>query len=298
MNTLIIGGTGFVGSHMLAQSPSWSSTTVVGSDVDVRDKKALNRLFQRIKPAYIVNLAAITTVKETIASPRENYDVIFYGTLNILEVLRDNKFAGTFLYVSSSEVYGHPSDVTLPLLENSILSPMSPYAVGKIAAEYLCLYWQKNSDMNVVVARPFTHIGPGQSDRFSISSFAKQISQIMLGKKNPVIKVGNLDTTRDFTDVRDIVVAYWLLLKDGKYGEIYNVCSENEVKVRSILQNLINLSGRKITIEIDSERVRSSEQKRVLGCSKKLQEATGWERKIEITDTLTSMLNYWLEKGS
>jgi len=296
MNTLIIGGSGFVGTHMLAQSPSWSNTKVVGSEVDVRDKAALNDLIVSFRPTYVVNLAAITTVAETAASPNESYDISFYGTLNILEALRENNFEGTFLYVSSSEVYGHPSEFNLPLLESSILSPMSPYAVGKIAAEYLCSYWQKKNDLHVVIARPFTHIGPGQSDRFSISSFTKQIAQIMCDVKAPIIKVGNIETTRDFTDVRDIVSAYWQLLKQGKAGEIYNVCSEKELSVRSVLESLIELSEREITIEIDSSRLRSSEQQRLLGCSSKIQKATGWETKYGMTETLNTMINYWVEK--
>ena len=192
MKTLILGGSGFVGSHMKARSPKWSETKVVGSNIDIRDKKALSSLIERSQPDYVVNLASITTVRETVSSPKDAYDISFYGTLNILEVLRDQAFDGTFLYVSSSEVYGHPDFSKLPLNESSILNPMSPYSVGKVAAEYLCTYWQKDSNFKVVLARPFTHIGPGQSERFSIASFSNQISKIVQLKQDPVIEVGDL----------------------------------------------------------------------------------------------------------
>ena len=293
MNTLIIGGSGFVGTHMLAQSPSWSDTKIVGREVDVRDKVALTNFILSFRPNYVVNLAAITTVAEAAASPKESYDISFYGTLNVLEVLHENNFKGTFLYVSSSEVYGHPFEEKLPLLEDSTLSPMSPYAVGKIAAEYLCLQWEKRSDFNIVIARPFTHIGPGQSDRFSVSSFSRQVAQIMCDNTAPIIEVGNLDTTRDFTDVRDIVDAYWLLLKLNKKG-IYNVCSDQEVSIRSVLKKIINISGREISVQIDPGRLRNAEQQRVVGSVQKLREATGWVPKITLEDTLVDMLNHCL----
>jgi GDP-4-dehydro-6-deoxy-D-mannose reductase len=294
MNTLIIGGSGFVGTHMLAQSPSWSDTKIVGREVDVRDKVALTNLILSFRPNYVVNLAAITTVAETAASPKESYDISFYGTLNVLEVLHENNFKGTFLFVSSSEAYGHPSVSDLPLSESSILSPMSPYAVGKVAAEYLCSYWQKKNNLNIIIARPFTHIGPGQSDRFSVSSFARQVAQIMCDNKAPIIEVGNLDTTRDFTDVRDVVDAYWLLLKLNKKG-IYNVCSGQEVSIRSVLKKIINISGRDISVQIDPGRLRNAEQQRILGCAKKIHESTGWSPIINMNDTLTDTLNYWLK---
>jgi GDP-4-dehydro-6-deoxy-D-mannose reductase len=295
MNTLIIGGSGFVGTHMQTRSPDWSCTTAVGRDVDIRDREALKALVRAVKPSYVVNLASITTVKEASDSPKDSYDISFYGTLNILEVLKEYGFDGTFLYISSSEVYGHPSVANLPLTEDSALLPMNQYSVGKIAAEYLCSYWHNSNNFKTIIVRPFTHIGPGQSDRFSIASFASQISKILLNNKNPMIEVGNLDTTRDFTDVRDIVDAYWLLLKLGRGGEVYNVCSGQEVTIRSVLQKLICVSEKEISIQVDLERLRNTEQQRVFGCAKKIYETTGWSPIIDINNTLTDTLNYWLK---
>jgi GDP-4-dehydro-6-deoxy-D-mannose reductase len=296
MKTLILGGSGFVGSHMKSRSPKWSETSVVGSNVDIRDKKALSSLIEITQPDYVVNLASITTVRETVSSPKDAYDISFYGTLNILEVLRDQAFHGTFLYISSSEVYGYPDVSKLPLNESSILNPMSPYSVGKLAAEYLCSFWQKDNNFKIVIARPFTHIGPGQSERFSIASFSNQISKIVQLKQDPIIKVGDLNTTRDFTDVRDIVDAYWLILEHGKAGEIYNVCSGIERKISFVLKKLIYLSNKIIDVKIESDRLRVSEQQRILGSAKKLEEDTGWRPAIDFEETLKDMLNYYLQK--
>lgn len=298
MNSLIIGGSGFVGTHMRAQSPGWSNTKIAGREVDVRNKAELKILILSFRPSHVVNLAAITTVKESSEFPRHAYDVSFYGTLNILEVLDEVGFKGVFLYVSSSEVYGHPDARTLPLSESSKLSPMSPYAVGKLMAENICLYWANISRFKIIVARPFTHIGPGQSDRFSISNFAKQVAQIKSGCVDPVIKVGNLETTRDFTDVRDIVSAYWLLLEKGVSGEIYNVCSGAEISIRIMIERLIQLSGIDISIEIDTTRLRVSQQQRILGSSDKIRRATSWEPKFKLDETLESMISYSMKKSS
>tara|TARA_B100000780_G_C21126955_1_gene457740 strand:- start:808 stop:1707 length:900 start_codon:yes stop_codon:yes gene_type:complete len=296
MKTLILGGSGFVGTHMKERSPEWSNTEVVGSEIDIRDKETLISLVKNTKPDYVVNLASITTVKETSLSPKDSYDISFYGTLNILEALREDGFAGTFLYVSSSEVYGHPDASKLPLNEDSLLMPMSPYSVGKIAAELLCTYEHMVNNFNTIIARPFTHIGPGQSSRFSIASFSNQISKIIQSKQDPFIKVGDLSTTRDFTDVRDIVDAYWLLLKHGKSGEIYNVCSGKERKISSLLDKLIYLSNQSIEVKIDPSRLRKAEQQRILGNANKLEKATGWKPNIDYEDTLNDMLSYWLQK--
>ncbi len=298
MKTIIIGGLGFAGTHMKAQSPDWSRTKVVGREVDVRDKTALKNLFLSSSPDYVVNLAAITTVRESKESPRHTYNVSFYGTLNILEALAEVDFKGTLLYVSSSEVYGYPESEDLPLTELSDTCPMSPYAVGKLIAENICLYWAQTSEFKIVIVRPFTHIGPGQSARFSISSFAKQVAQIKSGKVASIISVGDIETTRDFTDVRDVVSGYWLLLEKGVSGEIYNICSDSEICLRVVLERLIHLSGIDISIEVDPNLLRVSQQDRILGSSKKIRTITSWKCNFSLDDTLRSMIRYWLENHS
>ena len=298
MKTLIIGGSGFVGRHMLDLSPYPGDTKIIGSEVDVRDKSAIKDVLSDFCPSYVVNLAAITTVKESVVSPRHTYDVSFGGTLNILEALAEINFKGTFLYVSSSEVYGYPAEGDLPLSEISNSFPMSPYAVGKLMAENICLYWAKISEFKIIIGRPFTHIGPGQLDRFSISNFAKQIAQIKCGNVAPIMKVGDLETTRDFTDVRDVVAAYWLLLEKGETGEIYNICSGTEISVRAVLDRLIKLSCMDISIEIDPNRLRTSQQQRILGSSEKIRTIILWKTNFSLDETLQSMIRYWVGKFS
>ena len=187
---------------------------------------------------------------------------------------------------------------TLPLSESSELSPMSPYAVGKLMAENICAYWAGISDYKIIVARPFTHIGPGQSDRFSISSFAKQIAQIKSGFVDTVIKVGNLDTTRDFTDVRDIVSAYWLLLAKGESGETYNICSGTERSIKATLVRMIELSGIDISIEVDNARLRAVQQKRSVGNPEKVKRLTSWECVFTPDETLENMISHWMGRVS
>lgn len=292
---VLIGGTGFVGHHLndLFLKNSIQSFQY-GIDKDIRNKKVINELLSDINPDFVVNLAALTTVKETIENPSDTYEIGFIGTRNILDQLQNLKFKGTYLNVSSSEVYGHPDENELPLNEESALQPMSPYAVNKIATEALCYQYSQNANFKIVTARPFTHIGPGQTDRFAISAFGKQVAEIERGIKDPVIYVGNLNTTRDLTDVRDIVKAYLEIIKNGVSGEIYNVCSNNEVSIDFVLKKMMEFSSKKIEITFDKNLLRSKEQARIKGCNKKLSVISNWKVRIKIEDTLNDIYNHWL----
>lgn len=282
---LIIGGRGFAGHHLAERLGRGYGVVATGRDCDVRDKAALVSLAARHRPALVVNLAAITTVRETVENPRATYDIHFTGLLNLLEALFETGFRGRLLQVSSSEVYGHPSAAELPLSESSPLRPMSPYAVGKIAADMLCHEWAPRAPFDIMVARPFTHIGPGQSERFAVARFAAEIARIMRGAE-PRLSVGNLAVTRDLTDVRDTVRAYDLILHRGKRGAIYNVCSGREVVMRSVLDEMVELSGRAIAIMEDRALTRSAEQQRLRGSYEALHAATGWSPEIALTQSL------------
>ena len=192
------------------------------------------------------------------------------------------------LFVSSSEVYGPIPENELPIGEDRVLKPKSPYAVGKMAAEALCCQWQ--GDFKIVVARPFNHIGPSQSERFSVPNFARQISNIKLGLAKPVISVGDIDISRDFTDVRDVARAYLLLLEKGRGGEIYNVCSGKDWTIRSLIKKMCEISGVEVEFRIDSSRVRRNEQRRVIGDHAKLSLDTGWEPEISMDTTLSDIV--------
>lgn len=282
---LLIGGTGFVGQQLARRLGGTHSVVVTGRDHDVRNKAALKSLVAAHRPALVVNLAAITTVRETVDNPRATYDIVITGLLNLLEALLEGGFQGRFLQVSSSEVYGHPRAGELPLRETSPLRPMSPYAVGKIAAEMLCHEWSQRAPFDIMVARPFTHIGPGQSDRFAVARFAAEIARIKRGAE-PRIAVGNLGATRDLTDVRDAVRAYDLILQRGARGAVYNVCSGTEVVMRAVLAAMVALSGRDVAIVEDQAFTRSAEQQRLCGSFDLLCAATGWKPEIPLAQTL------------
>ena len=293
---LLVGGNGFVGRHM--QRTLLTSFKVIATDrsSDIRDAVKIRNLVKSVSPDIVVNFASITTVRESLLDPLDTYRIGFLGTLNLLEALKEHGFKGRMLNISSSEIYGFPSSDLLPINEKATLRPMSPYSVSKVSTEALCFQWSQTEDFEILTARPFTHIGPGQSDRFAISNFAKQLAEISLGKRNPVINVGNLHATRDITDVRDVVNAYRLLLEKGCNGQAYNVCSGVEVSINKLLNELIELTELEVSIEADDSLLRNVEQKRIYGNCEKIYKATDWRPKISLRKTLSDTFSYWVDK--
>ena len=295
MKILIIGGTGFVGNHIQNRMSERYEITATGTQDDIRNYETIRNLIKSKSPDYVINLASLTTVKETIENPMLTYDIGFTGTLNILNALKETGFNGRMLQISSSEVYGHPVPKQLPIRETEPFRPQSPYAVCKTAAEMLCYQWSQTELFEIVRVRPFTHIGPGQSERFAIANFARQIAEIKTGKKNPVIKIGNLDATRDFTDVRDVVDAYEMLLLGGANGDVYNVCSSREIQTGELLERMIKYSGKDIDIIRDESLMRPTEHQRVLGSNQKIDETVGWQPKISLDKTVADTIDYWID---
>jgi GDP-4-dehydro-6-deoxy-D-mannose reductase len=263
---------------------------------DIRDIAAMSSVVGKSLPDYVINFASITTVKESFDDPIKTYAISFLGTLNLLQALKRIGYRGRFLNISSSEVYGIPPGNALPLTESALTCPMSPYSVSKIATEALCYQWAQTEKFEIVTARPFTHVGPGQSDKFAISSFAKQVAEILLKQREPVIYVGDLQTTRDLTDVRDVVRAYKLLLEKGQNGEIYNVCSGNEVSMSSVVEELIQSAGVSVMVGQDEQLLRKTEQRRTCGSFEKIREQTGWMPAIPLSRTLYDTVLYWKDK--
>lgn len=286
----IFGGTGFVGTHLKQHLSQNYVVSCSGSEVNIADQQEIDILLEKIQPDFVINLAAITTLRESVCDPVGTYRVNFLGVLNILTSLKKINFIGKFLFISSSEVYGLLSNSDLPVCEDHPLKPVSPYAVAKIAAEALCYQWSKSEKFSIIVARPFNHIGPGQSSRFAVADFAHQISNIKRGSQSPEIYVGDIDTTRDFTDVRDIANAYELLLNFGKSGEIYNVCSGKEISIRELILRMAKILNIEIKICHDPSRIRKSDQRRVRGDAKKLISSTGWVRSFTLDETLIDIL--------
>lgn len=287
---LLIGGTGFVGRHLACRLRSDYDVIVTGRDHDIRDEVVLGSLTATHRPALVVNLAAITTVRETVEHPRAAYDIAFTGLFNLFEALDETGFDGRFLQISSSEVYGHPKAEDLPLNETSPLQPMSPYSVAKIAADMLSFEWAQHAPFDIMVARPFTHIGPDQSERFAVARFAAQIARIMTTGAEPKMSVGNLRATRDLTDVRDLVRAYDLILRRGENGAVYNVCSGIEVTMSSVLDEMVRLSGRDIEIVEEAALTRGTEQQRLRGSYDALHRKTNWKPEIPLSQTLNDII--------
>ena len=202
-------------------------------------------------------------------------------------------FGGPLLYVGSGDVYGRVEEGDLPVRETQPLRPRNPYAVSKVAAEALCYQWSQTGGFRVVMARPFNHIGPGQDVRFAVADFARQIMEMRLGRREPVLVTGDLDVTRDFSDVRDVVRAYHLLLEQGENGAIYNVCSGRERPLRSLVEGLLQSAGVQADLCTDRARLRPVEQRRMVGDATTIRAAVGWTNEIPLEQTLTDILDYW-----
>ncbi len=293
LRTLITGDAGFVGQHALALWPDSIGLTAQAPTLDIRDKAAVKTHLAATSPDVVVHLAALSFVPDSFRAPEATFEVNFLGTLRLLEALAETGFTGRFVFVGTGDAYGLVTSEDLPIRESHPLRPRNPYAVSKVAAEALCYQWSQTGPFEVLMARPFNHIGAGQAPSFAISDFARQVAEIAAGQRPPVLNVGNLDATRDFTDVRDVVRAYQRIAAHGKNGEIYNVCSGIERSVRSLLDRLLSLSGVKAEVVTDPARCRPSEQPRVRGCNEKLLQDTGWAPTISIDETLSSIYRYW-----
>ncbi len=241
----ITGSSGFVGQYLINHLNDHLMDVVLLPDiVDIRNKNDMIRFCSNNSFDYVIHLASQSFVPRSIINPRETYDINFMGTLNLLEALSHSNFGGTFLFISSSDVYGIVSEDQLPIKECNTISPRSPYAASKAATELLCKQWgTSEKDIRILISRSFNHIGPLQDERFVISSFCKQVAMIKCGLQKPLINVGNLKVTRDFTDVRDVVSAYRLLLEEGVHGRTYNVCSGQEILLESVLPELRHLAN-------------------------------------------------------
>ncbi len=295
MKLLITGSTGFVGQKSLAAFDraegliDQNGLILLESDSD-----RLKNKIESFSPTHVLHLAAQSNVPVSFEDPLATFQINFLGTFNLLQALKNSNFTGKVLYVGSSDTYGLCQ--TLPITEQHPLKPRNPYAVSKVAAEALCYQWSQTCSFEIVMTRPFNHIGSGQSDLFVVSDFAKQIVEIKLGKREPVIYVGDIDVSRDFTDVKDVIDAYRLLLASGVNGEVYNICSGVDRKIRDVIKQLEKLVGVSVKIEQNEERSRQSEQRRVLGSYDKIHEALGWQPTVSFEQSLNEIINYWEEK--
>ncbi|MEY2425090.1 MAG: GDP-4-dehydro-6-deoxy-D-mannose reductase, partial [Actinomycetota bacterium] len=253
MRVFVTGGHGFVGTHLIEHLKDLGDeiTAPDQNEVDLADQQGLIAAVTDDAPEAIIHLAALAHVGESWDDPGRTFDVNAVGTLHLLEAARRVSPLPRVLLIGSAEVYGPVQPSDLPLTEDHRLMPVTPYAVSKVAAEYLGVQYHAGFGVPVVRARSFNHIGPSQAGRFVVSDIAGRIADaIKNGSKEP-IRIGNLSARRDFTDVRDVVRAYRMLLTDGVAGEVYNVCSGVDVSVETLAQRLLTLAEVDLRIEQD-----------------------------------------------
>ncbi len=255
---------------------------------DIRDAKGVEDVVEEARPGACVHLSGIAFVPEGWIEIRNVFEVNLAGTINILEAFRKKAPDARFLAISSSEVYGHDPR-NHRLTEEDLLNPDNPYAISKAAADLTVLSYAKQHNMPAMTARPSNHIGPGQSPNFVAPSLARQIAAIALGKAPPVIKAGNLDSRRDFTDVRDVARAYRLLIEKGHGGNAYNIASGAPTAIQHLFEELCAIAGIRPEIATDSARLRSSEKRPTLDTSRILDD-TGWHPEIPLSQTLRDII--------
>ena len=312
---LITGITGFVGSHLaeLLLSKNYDVYGLVRwrsnleniihiksrlklIEADMKDAHSLYKAINDIKPDEIYHLAAQSFVPTSWTAPAETMEINAVGTINLFEAIRKSNTNPLIQVAGSSEEYGLVKPEETPIKEDAPLRPMSPYGVSKVAEDMLAYQYFKSYGLRTVVTRGFNHTGPRRGEVFVSSNLAKQIVEIEKGKKEPVIKVGNLEAQRDFTDVRDMVKGYHLALQKAIPGERYNLCSGKAYSIKQLLDMLLKLTKIKVKIEKDPERMRPSDVPILVGDNTKFFRQTGWKPEIPFDQTLRDILDYWRNK--
>ncbi len=314
MKALITGITGFAGSHLaeylLAHQPQveifgirrWRSPMeniahivdrVTLVETDLGDYHSVYRMLERVRPDLVFHLAAQSFVPTSWNAPAATLEINVIGQTHLFEAVRALALDPVIQIACSSEEYGlvHPEET--PIRETNPLRPLSTYAVSKIAQDYLGYQYFQSYGLKVVRTRGFNHTGPRRGEVFVTSNFAKQLARIKAGLDEPVIRVGNLTAKRDFTDVRDMVRAYWLAARRGKPGEVYNIASGQAITIQELLDRLIALTDVEVTVEQDPARMRPSDVEILIGDSSKFRADTGWEPEIPFDQTLRDIVEYW-----
>lgn len=317
MKALITGISGFVGSH-LAEHLLSRHIEVTGTirsrsslkhiehlqpaihlyECELTDSSAVDKLIGDVKPDLIFHLAAQSFVPASWASPMETLNNNLAGQIHLFEAIRKSGLYCKILIACSSEEYGHVESHEVPIKETNPLRPLSPYAVSKIAQNYLGYQYYKTYGLHTICTRTFNHTGPRRGEQFVTSNFAKQIVEIEKGLKPPILFVGNLEAKRDFTDVRDVVRAYRLAMESCNPGEVYNIASGTGLSIREMLNILLAQSTVSITIKESPERFRPADVKVLIGDYSKFHAQTGWQPEIPFEQTMVDLLNYWRNEFS
>ena len=319
MRVLITGVTGFVGSHLADYLVARGDVEVFGThrwrsrmenighlrgritlvECDLGDPTAVRRALASVRPARVFHLASQSYVPTSWLAPSETFKTNVLCQLNLFETARELGLLETRFHIAgSSEEYGLVRPDEIPIREDTPLRPLSPYAVSKVAQDLLAYQYWMSYRLFTVRTRGFNHTGPRRGEVFVTSNFARQIAEIEQGLREPVVRVGNLDAFRDFTDVRDMVRAYWLALEHGEPGEVYNICSGRAYRIRQVLDILLGLSPAKVEVREDPDRLRPSDVQILVGDCSRFQRVTGWAPTIPFEVTIKDILEYWRQRVS
>ena len=321
MRVLVTGIDGFVGSHAAEYLLGIGGVEVHGTTLareyapsiqhiaprlrlhvaDITDAARVRALFDEIRPDRVIHLAAQAYVPAAVQDPANTFHTNIMGGLSVLEAARTlgtQQHRCSVLLVSSSEVYGRVPAEQQPITEDFPLAPGNPYATSKAGIDLIAREYHRTFGVDVIVARPFNHAGPRQSPQFVCSDFGRHFAMIAAGKAPAIIRAGNLDARRDFTDVRDVVRAYWLLLERHADQSLFNICSGTTYMIRDVVMLFGEITGIHVDLQTDPSRVRPYDNPLVLGSYDRLKQATGWTPSIPFHQTLRDVFAYWQESLS
>ena len=313
---LVTGVTGFAGSHLVDYMlergdceiygiQRWRSRTeniehfmdrITILECDLRDASSTRDTLETVRPQWIFHLAAQSFVPTSWSAPTESLTTNILSQVNIFEAVRRLGLQCRIQLACSSEEYGMVYPDEVPIKETNPLRRLSPYAVSKVAQDMLGYQYWMSWKVDSVRTRGFNHEGPRRGPVFVASDFAKQIADIEKGRKPPIVYVGNLEAKRDFSDVRDMVRAYWLALEKCEPGDVYNISTGRAWSIREVLDLLLTSTDRKIEIREDPTRLRPSDVPILIGDSSKFVKQTGWKPQIPFEQTLREMLDYWRQR--
>ena len=292
---LVTGGAGFAGRHLVEHLRERGEEPAAPprSDLDLLDADAVRAAVRELQPSAVFHMAALASVRRSWEEPRRTLVENLESTLNVLEAVRTEAPEARVLVVGSGEVYGEPE--RLPVDERALLRPQNPYAVSKAACDLLAGQYGDSGRVRCVRTRSFNHAGPGQSDDYVVGTLTKQVAEAELeGRDEALLRTGDLDSARDFTDVRDVVRAYATMI-DAEPGA-YNVCSGHSVRIREVLELLREAAHVEVRHEVDPARLRDHDVREVRGCAERLREATGWKPEIPFERTIADALQWWRER--
>lgn len=310
MRALVTGAAGFVGrhltSHLVARGhdvvglvhPSDGGPGLLGENVeivsvDILDHALVSESLSRFAPDTVFHLAAYSNPEGSWREARRTLEVNVIGTHNLLAAAASTKAKPRMLLVGSAQQYGQVPAEEQPIREERRQKPLTPYAVSKTSQEYLGMRMVWSEELPVLMTRSFNHTGPGQDHSYVCSSFARQVVEIEKGMREPVIRVGNLDARRDFTDVRDVVAAYYDIVERGRPGTVYNVCRGEAVSIREVLDRLVGACQTPVEVVIDPERYHSLDVPLILGDPSLIRKDTEWSPRLSLERTLRDMLDDW-----